>query len=245
MDELGQNHSTRGSRVRSGWRGLALIAAPVLFSAVAGAGLVTWLMGDSPSGGSLVVAPTPAATAPRPTPVPPPPPSEAPATRLVVPSIDVDAPLDVETIAADGLMPTPYDPELVAYYDFSAYHPGEEHRVGFGGNAVFVGHVDYIDYGPAVFWDLDELEPGDEVQVLLEDGTVYRYAVVWNKTWPVEEVPWWEEVFKVNGQDAVTLFTCAGTWDGQEYSDRRAVRAERVSVTGAPTEVGAANSARN
>jgi hypothetical protein len=35
-------------------------------------------------------------------------------------------------------------------------------------------------------------------------------------------------VFGTNGHDAVTLLTCAGSWDGHEYSDRRAVRAERV-----------------
>jgi LPXTG-site transpeptidase (sortase) family protein len=99
--------------------------------------------------------------------------------------------------------------------------------VGFGGNAVLSGHVDYIRYGPAVFWDLSELKPGDEVEVRLEDGTVYHYAVVWNEKWPEEEIPW-DRVFEVNGHDAVTLLTCAGSWDGHEYSDRRAVRAERI-----------------
>jgi LPXTG-site transpeptidase (sortase) family protein len=211
-------------------RRVLLLLAP-LASGLLGAALVVLVAGGVFGGGEpeeeAVVAPT-ATAAPRPTLVPAAPPSEAPATRLVIPEIDVDAPLDAEAIQADGVMPTPLDPELVAYYDMSAYHPGSEHRVGFGGNAVFAGHVDYIDYGPAVFWDLDELEPGDEVQVLLDDGTVYRYAVVWNQKWPVEEVPWWDEVFEVNGRDAVTLITCAGSWDGRKYSDERAVRAERV-----------------
>jgi hypothetical protein len=51
--------------------------------------------------------------------------------------------------------------------------------------------------------------------------------VVWNEKWPQEEVPW-DRVFEINGRDAVTLVTCAGSWDGHEYSDRRAVRAERA-----------------
>ena len=206
-----------------------MLLAPVA-SALLGAALVVFgareLFGGGEPEREAVVLPT-ATRAPLPTTVPVAP-SDAPATRLVIPSIDVDAPLDVEAIQADGVMPTPLDPELVAYYDMSAYHPGAEHRVGFGGNAVFAGHVDYIDYGPAVFWDLDELEPGDEVQVLLDDGTAYRYAVVWNETWPVDEVPWFDSVFEVNGHDAVTLITCAGSWDGRNYSDERAVRAERV-----------------
>ena len=124
-------------------------------------------------------------------------------------------------------MPMPSGPEVVAVYDMSGYQPEEEHRVGFGGNAIFSGHVDYIHYGPAVFWDLSELKPGDEVEVRLADGTVYHYAVVWNEKWSTEDMPW-DQVFGINGHDAVTLVTCAGSWDGHEYSDRRAVRAERA-----------------
>jgi LPXTG-site transpeptidase (sortase) family protein len=207
---------------------LLLVVAP-LASALLGAALVVILMkgvfGGEEHEREVAVAPTPTAMAwPTPIPVPP---SEAPPTRLVIPEIDVDAPLESKTVETDGVMPMPSGPEVVAVYDMSLYHPGEEHRVGFGGNAILTGHVDYIRYGPAVFWDLSELEPGDEVRVLLDDGTVYRYAVVWNEKWPQEEVPW-EKVFEINGRDAVTLITCAGSWDGHEYSDRRAVRAERA-----------------
>jgi hypothetical protein len=205
-----------------------LLLAP-LGSALVGVALVV-LIAKGPFGGGepeeeVVVPPT--ATAPRITPVPAAPPSEAPAIRLVMPAIDVDAPLESLATQQDGVMPIPSGPEVVALYDMSAYHPGEEHRIGFGGNAIFSGHVDYIRYGPAVFWDLSELEPGDEAQVYLDDGTVYRYAVVWNERWAQEEIPW-ERIFEVNGHDAVTFITCAGSWDGSEYSDRRAVRAERV-----------------
>jgi LPXTG-site transpeptidase (sortase) family protein len=205
-----------------------LVAAP-LVSALLGAALVVMVVKGVLGGGEAdkEVAVVPTATArPWATAIPVPP-SDAPATRLIVPKIDVDAPLEPKTVQDDGLMPMPSGPEVVAVYDFSVYQPGEEHRVGFGGNAVFSGHVDYIHYGPAVFWDLSELKPGDEVEVRLDDGTEYRYAVVWNQKWPMEEVPW-DEVFGVNGHDAVTLITCGGSWDGHEYSDRRAVRAERV-----------------
>jgi LPXTG-site transpeptidase (sortase) family protein len=210
-------------------RRLLLVAAP-LVSALLGAILVVILM-KGVFGGEQheqeAVAPTATATARAWPTVSPVPPSKAPPTRLLIPKIDVDAPLAFETVQADGFMSTPYDPELVAYYDLSAYHPEEEHRVGFGGNAIFSGHVDYIHYGPAVFWDLSKLKPGDEVEVRLEDGTVYHYAVVWNETWSVEDIRW-DKIFEVNGRDAVTLITCAGSWDGHEYSDQRVVRAERA-----------------
>jgi len=173
---------------------------------------------------------TPRALLPSPTAVPastPVPPSEAPPLRLVIPKIGVDAPLEVQTVPANGAMPMPSGPEVVAWYDMSVYQPGQEHRIGFGGNAILSGHVDYINYGPAVLWDLSELQPGDEVHVHLDDGTLYRYAVVWNERWPVTAIPW-DRVFELNERDAVTLLTCGGSWDGHEYSDRRAVRAERI-----------------
>ena len=210
-------------------RRLLLVAAP-LVSALLGAILVVILMkgvfgGDQDK--QEAVAPTTTATArawPTGSPVPP---SEAPPARLVIPKIDVDAALESKTVDTDGVMPMPSGPEVVAVYDMSTYHPGEDRRVGFGGNAILSGHVDYIRYGPAVFWDLSELKPGDEVEVRLDDGTVYHYAVVWNEKWPEGDIPW-DRVFEMNGRDTVTLLTCAGSWDGQNYSDRRAVRAERA-----------------
>ncbi len=208
---------------------LLLVAAP-LVSALLGAVLVVILMkgvfgGDQHE--QEAVAPTATATAPAWPTVSPVPPSDAPPARLLIPKIDVDAPLESKTVDTDGVMPMPSGPEVVAVYDMSTYHPGEEHRVGFGGNAILSGHVDYIRYGPAVFWDLSELKPGDEVEVRLDDGTVYHYAVVWNEKWPEEDIPW-DRVFEMNGRDAMTLLTCAGSWDGHNYSDRRAVRTERA-----------------
>jgi LPXTG-site transpeptidase (sortase) family protein len=217
----------RRSRMSRAGR-LLLLAAP-LASALLGVALVViatkGILRGEESEPEVAVLPTVTAT-PWPT-VSPLPPSDAPPARLVIPSIDVDAPLESKTVDTDGLMPMPSGPEVVAVYDMSEYHPGEEHRVGFGGNAILSGHVDYIHYGPAVFWDLNKLKPGDEVEVRLDDGTVYHYAVVWNDKWHLEDIPW-DTVFETNGHDAVTLVTCAGSWDGHEYSDRRAVRAERV-----------------
>jgi sortase (surface protein transpeptidase) len=205
-----------------------LVAAP-LVSALLGAALVVvvvkGVLGGGEAGKEVALVPT-ATARPWPTAVAVPP-SDAPATHLIVPKIDVDAPLESKTVQDDGVMPMPSGPEVVAVYDFSVYQPGEEHRVGFGGNAVFSGHVDYIHYGPAVFWNLSELKPGDDVEIRLDDGTVYHYAVVWNQKWPEEDIPW-DSVFGINGDDAVTLLTCAGSWDGHNYSDRRAVRAERA-----------------
>jgi LPXTG-site transpeptidase (sortase) family protein len=210
------------------WRRLALIVAAPLLSAVAGAALVTWLLGHSISSEQAVAPPTPAATVvPTITSAPP---SEALIESLIIEKIGVDAPVEVRYVQADGLFPNPSGPEPVAWYDLGNYSASFNGRPGFGGNAVFAGHVDYINYGRAVFWDLNKLETGDQVKVKLADGTVYAYSVVWNERYPQAEIPW-DRWLANDGMDMVTLLTCAGGWDGSDYSDRRAVRAELVSVT--------------
>jgi LPXTG-site transpeptidase (sortase) family protein len=219
---------------RRRWPVRVILVAVPLASVLLGVALVVFFMRGGPNleerRVSRVLLPSATAT-PTPTPVPP---SEAPPTRLVIPKIGVDAPLEMQTVPVSGVMPMPSGPEVVAWYDMSTYHPGQEYRIGFGGNAILSGHVDYIRYGPAVFWDLGELQPGDEVQVHLGDGTLYRYAVAWNEIWPASAIPW-DRVFEINERDAVTLVTCGGSWDGHDYSDRRAVRAERIYTPPAET----------
>lgn len=222
----------RMSRIAPSWRAALWAAAAIVVAAAVLLVIAGFVAGGRVRGSGqpdVVVQPIAAtATAVPPAPTPTlPPPSDAPPARLVIPRIEVDAPVRPQVMQADGLMPDPGGPEVVAIYDMSTYHPGQEHRLGFGGNALLSGHLDYRDYGPAVFWNLRKLQPGDEVRVILEDGTAYRYAVTWNDSWAVDEVPW-DRVFEINGRDAVTLITCDGTWNGEEYSARRAVRAERI-----------------
>ena len=80
----------------------------------------------------------------------------SPLARIRVPSIGVDAAIENKNITRDGVMESPSGPDVVAWYDFSA-------KPGLGGNAVFSGHVDYVQRGPAVFWDLRKLVDGDVV----------------------------------------------------------------------------------
>ncbi len=105
-----------------------------------------------------------------PTPAPSPPLGDA-GYQLVIDKLGVNAPVSMFGID-DKLVPeVPYTATDVAWYDFSA-------RPGTGGNAVFAGHVTWN--GPAVFYDLDKLEKGDEVRLQGYDGTkvVYRVSSV-------------------------------------------------------------------
>ena len=153
-----------------------------------------------------------------------PPPSEAPIANLVIPRFEVDAPVVVRGVDANGVMQTPNGPTDVAWYEFSK-------KPGFGGNAVFSGHVDYINYGPAVFYHLKDLEQGDAIEIRLSDGSVYKYAVATRDV--VGANPTQEVLDSIVGQtpeDVITLITCGGTFDysTHQYDQRIIVRAKLV-----------------
>ena len=175
------------------------------------------------------------AQAPQSTPTPAPlPPSDAPISRMVIPAIEVDAPISVKGVGADGVMEAPDGPWDISWYDFTA-------RPGFGGNAVFSGHVDYIDVGPAVLWRLNELAQDDLVEVLLQDGTVYQYHLVAMENVDAENV----DVGSIVGpteQEIVTIITCAGTFNRSsgQYDQRLIIRAVRVTNHVEPPRVEAA-----
>ena len=124
-------------------------------------------------------------------------------------------------------METPDGPTKVAWYDFSARpgYPVDED----GGNAVFSGHVDYYNYGPAVFWNLRNLELEDEIEVGLTDGTMYRYSVISRKQYNAATAPI-REIVGDTPTEVITLITCGGTFDPGvgEYDDRVVVRAQRI-----------------
>jgi len=157
--------------------------------------------------------------------------------RLRIPAINVNAPVGRWVVDA-SIMPEPYGPVDVAYYDLSGWgglggFPGE------GGNAVFGAHVDlnrYIPYaddnyrGPAVFWALDELGAGSIIEVDYA-GETLRYAVVWVEQVPASGAVDWRQYFTSDVPvDSITLYTCGGEFDGASasYTHRLVVRAERI-----------------
>ena len=143
-------------------------------------------------------------------------------TRLVVPKIGINAPIVVLGILPDGTMASPKGPTEVAWYTFSS-KPGEV------GNVVMAGHLDYINYGAAVFYRLRDLRPGDDLQVVLSDGTQVKYVVESVTSYDEATAPIADIVGRTPNE-AITLITCAGSFDrtSREYSKRLVVRGARV-----------------
>lgn len=153
----------------------------------------------------------------------------APTGRLVISRIGVNAPLTVRAVGSDGVMRNPRGPEDVALYDFSAFG-GLGGWPGIGGNTVLSGHVDYVNVGPAVFWRLGDLQPGDEIELHLDDGSIIKYTVRWNRT--VDDASSdWNSIVAATSQESVTLITCTGNFDPAtlSYDARRVVWAVRTS----------------
>ena len=202
----------------------ALLAAGILF-VLAFTGVVGKDGNSTPDTVTAFVVPA----TPQPTPTNAPPPSEAPIASIVIEKFDVNAPVVVRGVDANRIMETPDGPQEVAWYDFTA-------KPGFGSNAVFSGHVDYINYGPAVFWNLSNLAAGDAIKVQLTDGTLYTYNVT--ELYSVTSTPSEDELRTIVGPtdtEIVTLITCGGNFDGVEYDSRTIVRAERVYDTVPPS----------
>jgi hypothetical protein len=107
------------------------------------------------------------------------------------------------------------------------YRPGAS--PGEAGNAVVVGHVDTRD-GPAVFFDLGRLRPGDTVRVTRADGRVVRFAVDGVGAYPKRNFPT-ALVYGPGGPGpTLRLVTCGGRFDerSRDYSDNVVVRATAV-----------------
>ena len=155
---------------------------------------------------------------------------EAPAPlRLVIESIGVDAPVWTYGLDSNGapLVPTGADAaEVVAWYDFSQ-------PPGSGSNTILAGHVTWS--GHAVFWDLDDLQPGETIRVRSEDGRDYTYEVFANFQIDPSD-PNSSQVMGDTTADIITLITCGGSWipdpsqqSGGAYTERTIVQGKLVA----------------
>jgi hypothetical protein len=147
-----------------------------------------------------------------------PPGPTAPSTpaRLLVPSAGVDAAVEPVGLTPDGDMDVPRDPADVGWYA-SGPPPGRP------GGAVIDGHLDSVD-GPAVFWRLGHVRPGDALRVTDGGGRTLSFRVVRVAGYDADQPPP-PELFSSGGRPRLSLITCAGDWDGAEYSRRLVVEA--------------------
>lgn len=90
---------------------------------------------------------------------------------------------------------------------------------GETGPAVILGHVDTARDGPAVFYQLPKLRPGDEVSVRRADGRTAVFGVDRVAEYPKAQFPS-AEVYGATDRPVLRLITCGGTFDRLHRSYR-------------------------
>jgi len=151
-----------------------------------------------PATAGPVAPPAPAVAPPA-----PPPPAAGEPDRVVIPAIDVDAPVVNHELDDDGELDVP------GWDDAGWWRDGT--RPGDPGPAVIVGHVDSRT-GPAVFYRLEQLDPDDVVEVTLDGGGTARFAVQRTERFAKDEFPTLDVYGHTPGPE-LRLVTCGGEFD--------------------------------
>ena len=160
-----------------------------------------------PTAAQAGTLPLPATRQLRTAPPQPGPPVSLP-THVRIPSIGVDAAIDTLGLNSDGTVQVPSRPDDAGWYRGSAA-PGQI------GAAVLLGHVDFAATGPAVFYRLGDLAPGDAVIVARADGSTARFTVVAVREFPKSDFPTGQVYGPTDGDAQLRLVTC-GNWDSDQ-----------------------------
>jgi sortase family protein len=124
-----------------------------------------------------------------------------------IPAIGVHSKLLRLGLNSDGTIqvpPLPGSANLAAWYKYSAT-PGQI------GTSVIEGHVDSYN-GPAVFFRLGALHPGDIIEVTLADGVTANFRVTGVREYPKIKFPA-KEIYGTADYAALRLITCGGSFD--------------------------------
>ncbi|MEU4423273.1 class F sortase [Actinoplanes sp. NPDC024001] len=126
---------------------------------------------------------------------------------LDIPAAGIRTALTPVGLNPDGTlaMPPPTRTAPAGWYRHLAA-PGEI------GTAVIAGHVDSARFGPAVFYRLRVLRPGDAVTVRRADGATARFLVTATKWYAKNRFPA-EAVYGPANHAALRLITCGGSFD--------------------------------
>ena len=132
----------------------------------------------------------------------------APPTRIRIPAIGVDAGMVQLDERPDGTIQVPADWNTPGWYARGPA-PGE------AGPAVILGHLDSFT-GPAVFWRLSSLQPGDTVEIQRQDGSHLTFSIRRTATFGVDAFPT-SEVYGPSSGPELRLITCGGNYSASRH----------------------------
>jgi sortase (surface protein transpeptidase) len=125
--------------------------------------------------------------------------------QLLIPAIGVDTRVVELGLQTDSTVQVPQDADDAGWYKLGP-------SPGANGSAVILGHVD-SEVGPAVFYRVSELVPGDRIQVGLSDGAVATFAVARMATYANEDFPAHRVYAGSARRPTLVIVTCGGEYD--------------------------------
>ena len=125
-------------------------------------------------------------------------------TRLWIPSVGIKAPVEPVGLLENGQMEAPVSSKVAGVL-VDGILPGQK------GNAIMAGHVDNYT-GPAVFYPLKKLKPGEPVVLSDNEGNYLVFKVVAVESYPTAEAPI-EKIFGDAEMEQLNLITCTGKYN--------------------------------
>ena len=128
--------------------------------------------------------------------------------QLSIPVIGLSDDVSELGLNANGTVQVPTSWQVPGWYKYGP-SPGEQ------GSAVILGHVDSVN-GPAAFYRLSALRPGDKVMVRLAGGTTEHFKVIGLRLYAKKNFPD-RLVYGPRPYSALQLVTCGGAFDSTTH----------------------------
>lgn len=145
-------------------------------------------------------------------------------TTLIIPTINVWAPVESVGLTTTGALDVPEDPAHVAWFN-QGPRPGEK------GVAIIDGHFGWKDGLPAVFDNLSQVHIGDTILVQDADNQVIHFVIRDIRAYEKDADT--SDIFRATDDGVhLVLITCQGEWDeiNQSYSSRLVVFADKIET---------------
>lgn len=138
--------------------------------------------------------------------------------RLLVESLEIDAPLIATVVDSGGALVPPEDPAQLAWW--RAARPGQG-----AGSVLVAGHLDMQGYGQGPLARIVDLNVGDRAVLTGTDGASATYVLRGVTTIDKQALPA-AELFGSDGPERLILVTCGGDYD----EDRRSWDSNVVAI---------------
>ena len=163
-----------------------------------------------------------------------------------IPALGVEA-----AIEPIGLVEGRNQLDVPEWYNIGWYHIYD--KPGFGTSSLYTAHKDYWPDRRGPFYALTDLQDGDQIVVVMDDGREYVYEVFFQRRYTRDDIPMYDliwpheardpELLRPEGEEWITLYTCGGdfvarTEGGAGYYLHRDVVIGRLVETIPPPAVG-------